>query len=295
MRTQQPVRILPGARLLMQVMSGERADKYIEDMMLPSLAKATQAFAATKEEVCERLYNPYYCLRAIFGHYAFARRGKDRFDLSELALMGMDATFDETSFPDYLKKNDAVDFWENYKGICHKRRRKAMEQLNRGVIQGLAELAQEVYRIDGVGSIAGWIVAEITRTNQLEPLFLRMVDVRGVGPKLSSVLLRDIVSLYDLEDKIHPQDLLYVQPIDKWLRLIGPYIAEEVDSKTADWILAGKLVKYTRRANVSGVRFNMGTTYFGMREVKDTARFPEMLAALPEVRALLSHAGTEKD
>lgn len=276
--------------MLMKIMSSERADRYISEMMLPSLAKATRAFEVKLDEVAERMMNPYLCLRAVFAHYAFARRGKDRFELSELALMAMDATFDNVTYKQFLKKDDAVELWDNFKAICHKRRRKAMEQLNRGIIQGLAELAQEIYKQDGVGSIAGWVVDGIEKTEgRVEPQFLRMVDVRGVGPKLASVFLRDVVYMYGLEDSIEPMDLLYIQPIDKWLRLIGPYIAEEVSDKTADWVLAGKLVKYTRRAEISGIRFNMGSTYFGMREVKDPDLYTEKLAELPELLDLLGN------
>lgn len=290
MRTHLPVTIPPGARLLMKIMSSERADRYISEMMLPSLAKATRAFEVKLDEVAERMMNPYLCLRAVFAHYAFARRGKDRFELSELALMAMDATFDNVTYKQFLKKDDAVELWDNFKAICHKRRRKAMEQLNRGIIQGLAELAQEIYKQDGVGSIAGWVVDGIEKTEgRVEPQFLRMVDVRGVGPKLASVFLRDVVYMYGLEDSIEPMDLLYIQPIDKWIRLIGPYIAEEVTEKTADWVLAGKLVKYTRRAEISGIRFNMGATYFGMREVKDPELYTEKLAELPELLDLLGN------
>ncbi|MCW5942936.1 MAG: hypothetical protein KIS66_11935 [Fimbriimonadaceae bacterium] len=290
MRTHLPVTIPPGSRLLMKIMSSERADRYISEMMLPSLAKATRAFEVKLDEVAERMMNPYLCLRAVFAHYAFARRGKDRFELSELALMAMDATFDNVTYKQFLKKDDAVELWENFKAICHKRRRKAMEQLNRGIIQGLAELAQEIYKQDGVGSIAGWVVDGIEKTEgRVEPQFLRMVDVRGVGPKLASVFLRDVVYMFGLEDSVEPMDLLYIQPIDKWLRLIGPYIAAEVSEKTADWVLAGKLVKYTRRAEVSGIRFNMGATYFGMREVKDPEIYTEKLAELPELLDLLGN------
>lgn len=271
----------------MKVMAGDRADRYVREMMLPSIAKAVGLEEPSLDAIRERLENPYYCLRAIFGHYAFARRGKDRFDLADLAMRAIDATFTEETMEDFLKKPDAVVFWENYKAICHKRRRKAMEQLNRGVLQGIAELAQEIYREDGVGSIASWVVDAVEEDGRLEDQFLRMVDVRGVGPKLTSVFLRDMVYLFDLEEQIEPADLLYVQPIDKWLRQVGPYVVEELDGKSADWILAGKLVKYTRRGEVSGIRFNMGVTYFGMREVKDPEKFTAMLANLPEIKRIL--------
>jgi hypothetical protein len=47
--------------------------------------------------------------------------------------------------------------------------------------------------------------------------------------------------------------------------------------KAADWIIAGKISKYSRRAGVSGIAFNMGSTYFGQKIVKDPAGFEEAL------------------
>ena len=50
--------------------------------------------------------------------------------------------------------------------------------------------------------------------------------------------------------------------------------------KAADWVIAGKVAKYTRRAGVSAIRFNMGATFFGQRRVRDPNRFTDTLARL---------------
>jgi hypothetical protein len=118
-------------------------------------------------------------------------------------------------------------------------------------------------------------VQGVHHTDRIEPQFLRLVDIRNVGPKLSSLLMRDVTFLYGLEDQIDPVDRLYVQPIDKWIRLIAPYVCDDPGIEdAADWVLAGKISKYTRRAGVSGVRFNMGATFFGAREVRSMEEFP---------------------
>jgi hypothetical protein len=107
------------------------------------------------------------------------------------------------------------------------------------------------------------------------------VDIRGVGPKTTSTFLRDVALLYGLEDQIDHIDRLYLQPVDRWTRLLAEMIVAELDEEhVADWIIAGKLAKYTRRAGVSGVRFNMGTSYFGTRRVFSPERLPECLNSL---------------
>jgi hypothetical protein len=269
------------ALTLMRAMAGDRADRYIGEILLPSLHKATRSASPNLRDIREQLTNPYRCLEAIFSHYAFSRRGKDKVELSELAVEALHRTCRESAVETFLQQPDATLLWEVYVEVCQERRRKPMEQLNRGVLSGIAELAQEIYRLDGIGSISGWIVQGVMQCDRLEPQFLRLVDIRNVGPKLSSLLMRDVVFMYNLEDQIDPVDRLYVQPIDKWMRLIAPYISDEEGIEdAADWVLAGKISKYTRRAGLSGIQFNMGTTYFGAREVRSPEEFDYAVESL---------------
>lgn len=265
----------PESFALYRAMSGARADKYMSEVLLPSLAR-TSRIAANVESIQDLLLEPYGCLEAIFGHYAFARRGKDRYDLSEIAIEALRRVSSAEQFGQFLALEHAESLWDSFVQVCKERNRKPMEQLNSGVVAGMAELAQEIYQLDGTGSIAEWVVNGIRQTGRIEPQFLRMVDVRGIGPKISSLFLRDVVVIFGMEDSIDHVDRLYVQPIDKWMRAIAPYVIDEPNADDlADWILAGKLSKYARRAGVSGTRFNMGVTWFGMREV----RAPELFGS----------------
>ena len=269
--------------LLVRALAGDRADRYIPEFLLYPLQRVFDQEALTIRDLREGFSDPYLCLRALFGHYAFSRRGKDRADLSVLAVEALDRTCSEDDFESFLGESDGGRLWGGFLEACAESNHKPVEQLNRGVIAGLGELAQEIYRLDGVGSIAGWILKGVLQTDRLEPQFLRIVDIRGVGPKITSLFLRDTVYVYGLEAQIDRADRLYIQPIDKWMRLLAPYVIDEPDAESpADWVLAGKLAKYSRLAGVSGIRFNMGATYFGMREVK----VPEMLDQV--VRALIS-------
>lgn len=258
----------PEILALYDAMSGSRADAYLSEILVPSLARAGHC-NSDAASVREHFFAPYGCLEFVFGHYAFARRGKDRFDLSEIALESLRRTSSADQFGQFLALEHAESLWDMFVEVCREKNRKPMEQLNSGVVAGMAELAQEIYQIDGTGSIAQWVVKGVQQTSRIEPQFLRMVDVRGIGPKISSLFLRDIVVFFGLEELIDPVDRLYVQPIDKWMRAIAPYVIDEPNADDlADWILAGKLSKYARRAGVSGTLFNMGVTWFGMREVR---------------------------
>jgi hypothetical protein len=262
------------------------ADRFAGESLFPSLQQATRAPSPSLKEIRAAFAAPYRCLLAFYAHYAFARRGREREEMGSIAAAALKRTCGEADFPRLLRQEDGSELWRQFQAVCAERGRKSHEQLNRGLIAGMLELAQEVYQLDGVGSIAGWIVQSVMQTGQLEAPFLRIVDIRGVGPKTTSTFLRDTAFLFGMEDQIDPQDRLYLQPVDKWLRLFAAVVAPELHgADPVDWIVAGKVAKYARKAGVSGVRFNMGATYFGAKEVREPSNFEGALERwLGEVR-----------
>jgi len=272
---------------LLELMSGEFAERYIREVMLPQLQLSAQAEGPDRHQVFAAMRDPYKFLRCFYAHYAFAKRGRDRRDLSEIAVQALRRAVGAENFTQFLQQADAYSLWKEFVCICEERSRKPAEQLNRGLVAGIAELAQEVYRLDGVGSITDWILRGIEAHRRIEPQFLRIVDIRGVGPKTTATLLRDITFLADVEADVEHQDRLYLQPVDRWMRLISGYVIPEVGLEdAADWIIAGKIAKCARHARVSGIRFNMGVTYFGVTIVQDPSHFGEQIRSLlpPDAR-----------
>jgi len=242
---------------------------YVQELMLPRLLQHLPPAERSEQTARAALCDPLTCLRVIFGEYTFARRGKERHDLAAIAVEALKRA---TREGDFLTKEDAVCVWEEFENVCFDRNQKPQEQLNRGAVQGLPELAQEIVKEGGCGSIALWIVDAARRTGRIESQFMRMVELRGVGPKLSSLILRDVVYLFNLEDRIEPMDRLYFQPIDRWSRVVADFVVEDYED-AADWILAGKLSKIARRSGASGTMFNMGVTYYGTRVVHTAEQF----------------------
>lgn len=271
------------ALILLRVLSGDRADRYLAEITLPHLQSALRAPSPRLDDIRAELRDPYSCVRAFYSHYAFARRGKDRDELGQIASVALSRIASKETFAEVLSEPNGESIWQAFSEICVERKRKNPEQLNQGLIAGILELAQEIFRHDGVGSIAQWIERSVMATDRIEAPFLRLVDIRGVGPKTTSTFLRDVCFLLNLEDQLDPKDRLFIQPIDRWTRQVAEIVVPELrDHHAADWVIAGKLAKYTRRAGVSGIRFNMGTTYFGLREARDLAR------VRPALRELLS-------
>lgn len=268
----------PRAVVIMRQMAGEYASLYAQDFLIGHLKKILQLELANREAVAFALEDPFNALKAFFGHYAFARRGKDRDDLAEWSIEAMNRLVATRPFAEVLKEEDGTALWEMFDAVCQEKKHKSNEQQNRGPIQGMLELAQEIFRLDPNLSLATWVSESALDTGRLEPQHMRIVDIRGVGPKSASTFVRDMVWIFDVEEDVEPADRLFTQPVDRWLRAIVKYVVPEPGlDDPADWIVAGKISKYTRRAKVSSIEFNMGTTYFGQRVVMDPNRFEDGL------------------
>jgi len=276
-RSTGPAELGPIAYQLFNHLAGPQAERAINDQLLPVLQASAKAPESNQDSVRDTFEHPFNALHAFFAHYAFARRGKDRDDLSSMAVSALRRVTTAETINDLLKQDDGSAVWEAFCQICIERRRKNSEQLNRGLIAGMIELAQEIYALDEIGSITGWIADSVEQTDRIEAPFLRIVDIRGVGPKTTSTFLRDMVLLFELEDQIDHADRLYVQPVDRWLRLAAPLLVPEANIEAAvDWVIAGKIAKYARRAGVSGIRLNIGNTYFGSHDVREPGRYSRM-------------------
>lgn len=268
----------PRAIKVFKRIADEFGNKYAEEFLQPHIRRILVLDEDQPEAVTDAYMTARGSLLSFYCHYAFARRGKDREDLSNFALEAVTRVQGDGDFEEILKLEDGTKLWETFASICQEKRRKNNESQNRGLIQGMLELTQEIYKSDGNGSIANWMLTGIAKTKRLEPQFERIVDIRGVGPKSTSTFMRDVVYMFDMEQKVEPADRIYIHPIDRWLRMMARYLVPEpAMDKAADWIIAGKISKYSRRAGVSGIAFNMGSTYFGQKLVKDPGNFEEYL------------------
>lgn len=287
----------PEARRLLRALAGDPADSYLHQLTGVHLSRAWSLPVPSLSDARAGLLESRKCLQAMLGHYAFLRRGRDRQELGALALAALDEAERSADVP-IIERSDGRSVWHCFEGLCDAAGRKPLRELNYGAVVGLVELAQEIHRQDGVGSIAQWIGDAAVRTGRIEAEFDRIVDIRGVGPKFASVFLRDVACLLDIEDTIAPVDRLYLQPIDKWVRLASPVILDAGSGgqgaapnrdvgdgsgeSRPDWVLAGKLSKHARIAGVQGTRLNMGLSWLGMREGKSPQGFTHHLRRLAQ-------------
>jgi len=249
----------------------ELGQHYLDDHVISSLTRECKC--AEGRSLSENLKDPFVALEVLFGRYAFARRGRDRDDIAHMTRTALRELVKAKGASTVLEGNDGTALWDIFVDLCAREKRKPNEQQNRGPIQGLLELAQEVYSLDEQGSILDWIREAVLRTGRVEAAFERVVDIRGFGPKNATLLLRDMVAVYDLEDELDRKDHVYLQPIDRWVRLLAAKLDPEVEDNTIDWIVAGKMSKLAHTHQVSVVKLNMGATYFGQKSVRQPERY----------------------
>ncbi|HLK13872.1 MAG TPA: hypothetical protein VKT78_03620 [Fimbriimonadaceae bacterium] len=254
------------------------ADRYLSELLGHSLGGTRGEWI--ESEIATLLDDPVGCLRAVYGRYAFARRGKERKALADLATGALDAALSDGR---PLANLSIEDVWRNYCEASEAAGRKAAPDLNRGVVVGLAGFAQAIAQESGT-SLARYAADCAKETGRIESVFFDIVELRGVGPKVAATMLRDWIFVFGVEERVAHRDSIYLQPIDRWMRAAAPYLLEDTGSDAfPDWILAGKLGKAARAAGVSGIRLNMGVCWLGLEASAHPApegRFLELLGRL---------------
>ncbi|MDA2935146.1 hypothetical protein MYX82_12520, partial [Acidobacteria bacterium AH-259-D05] len=83
-----------------------------------------------------------------------------------------------------------------------------------------------------------------------------------VGPKVASFYLRDVVSLFQLEDKVTKNFQFVLQPIDVWVRKIA-FKTGVLPQGATDDQLRHAIVRICEEQDCSPIQFNQGAWYAG--------------------------------
>ncbi len=112
-------------------------------------------------------------------------------------------------------------------------------------------------------NISKYSIEKIVNGNVRELYFELQKRIFSVGPKISSFYLRDLISIFNLDDKISEQDLQFVQPIDTWVRQICYRIGLINDLYEDEAAIRNKIVKICSINNLSSLKFNQGAWFLG--------------------------------
>jgi len=92
---------------------------------------------------------------------------------------------------------------------------------------------------------------------------LQPKKIISIGPKITSLYLRDLVCMYSLEKFISKEDLIFLQPIDTWVRKVAFKVGIIDDIKSSDEEVRRKIVETCRNLDISTIKFNQGAWYIG--------------------------------
>jgi hypothetical protein len=244
-------------------LAGEPADDYIHRRIIQPLSHALGT-EPSLDGLGEALLGGYESFKALATNYIFPKHTHEISPHGPIACLALDKTLGGSSFEDFLESEDLEALWLSFNEACEEAGVKPKEQESRPLLEGFAELNMEVFSQKGEASLFAWLQGEMLETQQVDFLFERLTEIRGLGPKNASTLLRDAAYIFDLEDEIRASDRPYLQPIHASLRKVAAYLVRpENDERLHDWVLAGKLAKLCREAGVSGVLTNMGALQLG--------------------------------
>lgn len=83
-----------------------------------------------------------------------------------------------------------------------------------------------------------------------------------VGPKVASLYLRDVASLYQLEGKVSDEFAFCLQPVDVWVRKLA-YKTGIVGSRANDREIQEAIISLCKEQECSPLQFNQGAWYVG--------------------------------
>ncbi len=154
---------------------------------------------------------------------------------------------------------------------------KTGKEADRLMVLGLIDFAREVG-----GNIVKYLKEEIEKGN-LKKAYNELLKIYSIGPKIASLILRDIVYIYKLEPHLKvKEDYYFIQPVDTWVEKVSkrvkllPEKDEYIDKKLKikarklnvsekSIIIVDNLRDDAEKFKVNPIHYNQGAWYLGAR------------------------------
>lgn len=137
-------------------------------------------------------------------------------------------------------------------------------------------------------------VKRLLRRDEVEQAYSFIDSIKGVGPKITSLYLRDVAYL-ELDSAKHYHFLL--QPIDTWLdqtiEIILKHKAERTLKKTSD--KQKLIVELCRKANCSPIDFNQGAWIAGSVVAQDYGTFKDIIEDKEKAKTVVQQRIKERE
>jgi len=116
-------------------------------------------------------------------------------------------------------------------------------------------------------NILHFLIEQI-KSKKIAEAYLILDEIWSIGPKIASLILRDVVYIYELEGCLSEEDYYFLQPIDTWVHNLSKRIGL-VDKGSK--IYKGEAKDITDKCfefGVNPIHYNQGVWYVGSNSLK---------------------------
>lgn len=233
-------------------------------------------------------------------NYAYERQGSAA-AYSKIALKCVSIRYENGNKWSVPSKKDAKDLWKSYKDI-------ARENFNlidgdkktgneRAMVNGLRNPMNEDKGVidkmasNNIPNIAIYI-RDLVSDGNTNQAYNFIKSIRGIGEKISSFYLRDIICLTKLEEKNIP-DLYLLQPLDTWLEQTLKILFTDVPKKLSE--KQKLIVDLCKESRISSISFNQGAWVLGSQIAGEFETFKRALIDYDFAQKIIEHRIKERE
>lgn len=111
------------------------------------------------------------------------------------------------------------------------------------------------------------LLIEQIKSKKIAEAYRSLDGIWSIGPKIASLILRDVVYIYELENYLSDEDYYFLQPIDTWVHNLSKRIGL-VDNDKIYRDEAKDITDKCFEFGVNPIHYNQGVWYVGANSLK---------------------------
>ena len=115
-------------------------------------------------------------------------------------------------------------------------------------------------------NILHFLVEQI-KSKKIDSAYQNLDGIWSIGPKIASLILRDVVYIYKLENYLSAEDYYFLQPIDTWVH----NLSRRIKLVNNDKIYRNEAKDITDKClefGVNPIHYNQGAWYVGSNSLQ---------------------------
>lgn len=111
------------------------------------------------------------------------------------------------------------------------------------------------------------LLIEQIKSKKIAEAYRNLDGIWSIGPKIASLILRDVVYIYELESYLSEEEYYFLQPIDTWVH----NLSKRIELVNTDKIYRDEAKDITDKCfefRVNPIHYNQGVWYVGANSLK---------------------------